>query len=330
MQFWHFVTIYYCFINALSIACFGLDKKKAEAGKWRVPERTLISLALIGGGIGALLGMLIFHHKTRKRKFRVFVPLWLLLHVIAVAFFTYQNNNLLITHYDMEEAGDLRIVQISDLHNVVLWWQKDYITDQVRDLSPDIIVITGDIVDSSHTDIDSAIYTAGELAKFTDTYYVTGNHEYWLDEEERSGLYSGLENCGVKILENDYEYLDLNGRRYALIGLDDKNLSDNTLKDIIADIDSDVETITLAHEPQNISNYAAAGTDYVITGHAHGGQMVLPGIGPLVAPDQGFGPEYTSGVVEENGTKMIISRGLGNSIIPVRLFDFPEIVVIDY
>lgn len=330
MQFWQFVTIYYCFINLLSFVIFGLDKRRARNGKWRVPERILIFLAFLGGGIGALLGMLIFHHKTRKRRFQVLVPLWLAIHLIATIFFTYQNNKLLITQYVMEDTWDLRIVQISDLHNATLWWQKDYISDRVKGLSPNIIVITGDIVDSNHTDIDSAIYTAGELAKFADTYYVTGNHEYWLDEGERSRLYSGLENCGVKILENDYEYLGINGKRYALIGLDDKNLSDNTLKDIIAGIDSDIETITLAHEPQYISNYAAAGTDYVIAGHAHGGQMVLPGIGPLVAPDQGFKPEYTNGVVEKGGTRMIISRGLGNSVIPLRVFDYPEIVVIDY
>ena len=330
MQFWHLVTIYYCFINVLSFIIFGLDKKKAEAGRWRVPERTLIFLAFLGGGIGALAGMIIFHHKTRKKAFRIFVPLWLVLHLAAVIFFTYQNNNLMITRYDMEGAGDLRIVQISDLHNAVLWWQRDYISDRVKDLSPDIIVITGDIVDSNHTDIDSAIHTAGELAKIADTYYVTGNHEYWLDEGEKGRLFSGLEGSGVRILKNDYIYLTENERRFALIGLDDKSLGSGILKDIMADIDTDAVTITLAHEPQYISDYAAAGADYVITGHAHGGQMILPGIGPLVAPDQGFKPEFTDGVIEKDGTKMIISRGIGNSVIPVRLFNYPEIVVIDY
>ena len=313
MQFWHFVTIYYCFINMLTFVLYGLDKKKAEDGKWRTPERTLI-----------------FHHKTRKKKFKVFVPLWLLFHFLAAAFFIYQNNHLLVTEYDMEEAGDLRIVQISDLHNVTLWWQKDYIPKRVKALLLDLIVITGDIVDSNHTDIDSALYTAGELAKIADTYYVTGNHEYWLDAKEQNKLFNGLDTRGVKILDNSYEYLTLNGRRYALIGLDDKSLGDNTLKDIIADIDSNVMTITLAHEPQYISYYSTAGTDYVITGHAHGGQMILPGVGPLVAPDQGFNPTFTDGVVERNGTKMIISRGLGNSVIPFRVFNYPEIVVIDY
>lgn len=330
MQFWHVATIYYILINIISFALYALDKKKAIAGKYRIPERTLIFFAFLGGGIGSLLGMYICHHKTQKLKFRILVPLWLVVHVAAILFFTYQNNHWVVTEYSMGENDNIKIVQLSDLHNVELWWSKDYIADSVKELNPDIIVITGDIVDSNHTDIDKALYTAGKLAEIADTYYVTGNHEYWLSADEQDRLYEGLKTSGVRILDNEFTYLDKTDTKYALIGLDDKSLMDGTLKEIINNVDEDAVTITLAHEPQYLSYYAAAGTDYVITGHAHGGQMNLLGYGPLVAPDQGFKPLFTSGVVEKDNTKMIISRGLGNSIIPFRVFNYPEIVVIDF
>ena len=85
----------------------------------------------------------------------------------------------------------------------------------------------------------------------------------------------------------------------------------------------------LAHEPQYINNYCDAGADLVLTGHAHGGQVILPFIGALIAPGQGFLPQYTAGEIKRENTTMYISRGLGNSVIPLRLFNYPEIVSIE-
>ena len=95
--------------------------------------------------------------------------------------------------------------------------------------------------------------------------------------------------------------------------------------------DSDTKEFTVvhAHEPQYLARYAGIGVDLVLSGHAHGGQFRLPFVGGIVAPDQGFLPEYTAGEYYMNGTEMIVSRGLGNSVVPVRLFNYPEIVCVE-
>ncbi len=355
MQFWQYALIYYVIINIIAFILYYADKRKAEQSKRRIPERSLLFYSFLGGSIGSYLGMLVWHHKTHKPKFRIWVPVWFIVHILMICFVTYQNNHLVVTEYAIHADFDKRIIQVSDLHNTSLWWNKDYIPNRVRELDPDMIVITGDICDSNHTDVGNALYTAGELARIADTYYITGNHEYWLSEKEQQELYTGLAERGVHILSNEYVMISGAEPDFYLIGLEDRNLGDATLKELMQDIEEqDIRndgleqnpgyniqdkktalgrefiTLLLAHEPQYIQRYADAGVDYVLAGHAHGGQWILPGIGPFVAPDQGFRPEYTSGIVQKDSTTMIISRGIGNSTIPVRLFNYPEIVVADF
>ena len=331
MQFWQFAVIWFILTNLAGFAAFAADKHFAGTGRRRIMERDLILLALIGGAWGCLLGMILCRHKTRKNKFRIWIPFFCVWYIFLCIFLTYQNNHLVITHYDTGTSVGVRVVQISDLHNMNIMWDKDRITRETQALDPDIIVITGDIADSTHTDIDSALYTAGELAKIADTYFVTGNHEYRLSEDNYFMLIDGLASAGVKVLSNSYEVVEKEGSKFVLIGLEDYSLEDNTLTALVKQSEeengSDLKKVVLAHEPQYISNYSAAGADIVFAGHAHGGQIVLPGIGPLAAPDQWLFPKYASGIVQEGGTKMVISRGLGNSIFPFRINDFPEIVV---
>lgn len=339
MQFWQYAIVYYVIINIIAFILYYADKRKAEQSKRRIPERSLLFYSFLGGSIGSYLGMLVWHHKTRKPKFRIWVPVWFIVHILMICFVTYQNNHLVVTEYAIHADFDKRIIQVSDLHNTSLWWNKDYIPDRVRELDPDMIVITGDICDSNRTDVENALYTAGELAGIADTYYITGNHEYWLSEKEQQELYTGLAERGIHILSNEYVMVGGAEPDFYLIGLEDRNLGDATLKELMQDIDENKDAagledetpvILLAHEPQYIQRYADASVDYVLAGHAHGGQWILPGIGPFVAPDQGFRPEYTSGIVQKNSATMIISRGIGNSSIPVRLFNYPEIVVADF
>ena len=107
-----------------------------------------------------------------------------------------------------------------------------------------------------------------------------------------------------------------------------ENAENNTHNVVHEDSDEREFTVVLAHEPQYLARYAGTGVDLVLSGHAHGGQFRIPFVGPVYAPGQGFFPKLTNGEHEDGNTKMIISRGLGNSVIPVRLFNNPEIVVV--
>lgn len=264
-----------------------------------------------------------------------FVKVLLILLVIVCffIFFYYENNHLVVTEYHYRNAkisdtlNGYRIVQLSDIHNKVFGKDNQGLLKMVREQEPNMIVITGDLVDSNHTNIDAALALVAQLTTICPVYYVTGNHEYWLTNENQENLMNGLSNAGVIYLKDETKGISIGKDSFSLIGLDDNSLFNSTLQELM-NADHDDFTVLLAHEPQYLQQYSKTGVDLVLTGHAHGGQFRLPFLGPLVAPDQGFFPEYTDGIHIWGDTTMIISRGLGNSVIPIRLFNDPEIVTV--
>ncbi len=258
----------------------------------------------------------------------------MLIIIILIPFCLYQNKHLVITTYtyESEKLGEdldgYRIVQISDLHNAAFGKENKKLLETIRSCSPDIIVITGDLVDSNHTNVERAVAFVKEAVKIAPVYYVTGNHEYWLDPSENEQMMQGILAAGAYDLDDEAVRIEKGDSSFLLVGLDDQHLSDETLKNLLQEQKNEL-SIVLAHEPQYLQNYANAGADLVLTGHAHGGQIRLPFVGGIVAPDQGFLPEYTSGQYNSTDTEMIVSRGLGNSIIPVRLFNYPEVVCVE-
>lgn len=268
-----------------------------------------------------------------NRKKYIKSAIVLLIVITLLLFCNFQNKHLETTHYtyEAEQLGvDLdgyRIVQISDLHNAKFGKNNQKLVDRIRECAPDMIVLTGDLVDSNHTNVDRSVQFVNEIVKICPVYYVTGNHEYWLDTSEYENLMDGVASAGVIILDNQVVEISRWDAKFRLVGLDDKSLADGTLEALLSD--EKELTVVLAHEPQYFARYAGTGVDLVLSGHAHGGQFRLPFVGGIVAPDQGFLPEYTAGEYYMNGTEMIVSRGLGNSVIPVRLFNYPEIVCVE-
>lgn len=270
---------------------------------------------------------------TNKSKSKLnALKILIVIAVIALltVFVYYNNTHLVITEYDYtnaklpESIDGYCIVQISDLHNAKFGKDNEKLLEKIRICSPDIIVITGDMVDcSGHTNIPIALSFASAATDICPVYYITGNHEYYLSEEQRNTFLSGLMASGVIILNSESIEL-VEGVR--LIGLDDNDLF-HDFSNLIA---TEEFNIVLAHEPQRIKNYASSNADLVFSGHAHGGQIRLPIIGGLAAPDQGFNPEYSEGLIHYNNTDMIISRGLGNSAFPFRIFNYPEIVCVRF
>ncbi len=198
-------------------------------------------------------------------------------------------------------------------------------------------MVTGDIIDSKRTNIEIAMEFIHGAVKIAPVYYVTGNHEAW------SNVYNDLEvmlqQAGVVLMDNKKMSISRGDSFVELYGMPDPDFmleysNDNTGNIIVESPfnqlnieNQDIFKILLSHRPELIETYAKKEMDLVFTGHAHGGQVRLPFLGGLVAPNQGFLPKYTSGTYTMDATTVIVSRGLGNSIIPVRVFNRPELIV---
>ncbi len=217
-----------------------------------------------------------------------------------------------------------RIAQVSDLHNT----NNEKIIEKLKGTNPDIIVITGDMIDSRNTKVDVAAAFAKEAVEIAPCFYVTGNHEARV-RDKYSLLKEQLTSFGVTVLENEECNLSIGNESISLIGLHDTGFDFNTGIDYTLEevnSESDNYKILLAHRPEYFNKYN--GVDLILSGHAHGGQIRLPFIGGLFAPGQGLFPEYDSGIYKEDGKTMVVSRGLGNSLFPFRVNNNPEIVVV--
>ena len=235
-----------------------------------------------------------------------------------------------------EAFAGFRIAQVSDLHNKDFGEGYGQLLTLLSQINPDIIVVTGDLIDSRHTDLDIALEFAWQAGKISRVYYVSGNHEARVPEYE--DLKIGLVKAGVVILENQKVEITREGESITLMGIEDPSFQEDYLfgdsesiaRQAIEDLknESDGYTILLSHRPELFALYVETEMDLVFSGHAHGGQFRLPFIGGLVAPNQGLFPKYDAGQFTEENTTMIVSRGVGNSIIPIRFNNRPEIVLV--
>lgn len=280
-----------------------------------------------------------------KRKKRM---VYLLVGVLLFTVFAvWQNNDIVISRseYESEKVPEafegFTIAHISDLHNKSFGKEQSTLLKKIKTISPDIIVITGDLIDRRRYDPEPAIEFIQGAIKLAPVYYVCGNHEAW------SGKYEEIKEMlsaeGVHILENTCEEIVRGEETLNIIGIADPGLY--TYGRDASEIEENEEAfsvsnileqwsgskgfqILLCHRPELLSVYAEHDMDLVFTGHAHGGQFRIPGVGGFIAPNQGLFPAYTSGAYIERKTTMYVSRGLGNSLVPIRIFNRPEIVVV--
>lgn len=255
----------------------------------------------------------------------------LILLVLLTAWLLWANTALEVNNFPIESEklpasfDGFRIAQVSDLHNADFW---EKVVAALAEAEPDIIVLTGDLIDSSKTDVAAALAFAEEAAEIAPCYYVSGNHEAWSpgywDE-----LCKGLFRAGVMILEDGKTVLEREGETVTLLGLSDPAFGSDQTSVLNALMEGEGYTILLSHRPERFDLYIGAGVDLVFSGHAHGGQFCIPILGGFIAPDQGFFPKYDSGLYEAGQTAMLVSRGIGNSIIPLRVNNRPELIVAD-
>ena len=249
---------------------------------------------------------------------------------LHVSKFTIKSGNL------PEQFDGFKIAQVSDFHNEEFGSSKKLL-DKLRSAEPDIIAITGDLLDSYEVNYDVALHFISEAQKIAPCYFVMGNHEGRLDGYE--SFKKQIIDLGVIVLENTSCTIERGGEKITVYGLlDPESLKGEEygygemgiLEKLLKEMNFKDEgySILLSHRPECFEYYVDYGYDLVLAGHAHGGQFRLPIIGAVYAPGQGFFPKYTAGVHTEKDTTMVVSRGLGNSSIPLRFNNTPELVLI--
>ncbi|MBQ8630081.1 MAG: metallophosphoesterase [Prevotella sp.] len=279
---------------------------------------------------------------AKKRKFILLAVVAAIL-LALIVWIAWGNTALELNTYTIsssklpESFHGYRIAHVSDLHNAEMGKDNEKFLAMLRDADPDMIAITGDIIDSRNTDIEVALQFVQEAVKIAPCYYVTGNHEARVNEYGE--LEAGMEAVGVTVLEDARTEISLEGETITLIGVNDPSYqtdylfgdSETVMSTKLEELHTgeDGFTILLSHRPELFGTYVAHDVDLVLSGHAHGGQFRLPFVGGLVAPNQGFFPEYDAGLYTNGNTNMIVSRGIGNSLLPFRINNRPEVILIE-
>ncbi len=262
--------------------------------------------------------------------------------LILFAWTLYQNKALGITEYEIDcsshpDLNGFTIVQISDLHNEEFGKDQQTLLEMVRTCAPDLIAITGDFIDCRNPNVDISMKFIEGAVKIAPVYYVPGNHERWVWSEYRE-LCQRMEAAGVHLIADRQETISYNGEKIVCMGVKDPDFYDGSgsaqevkiMRENIRQFAYEQEdfTLLLSHRPELYEVYKEEKIDLTLSGHAHGGQFRLPLIGGLAAPNQWIFPKYDAGLFSEDLCNMIISRGIGNSIFPLRFMNPPEIVAV--
>ena len=256
------------------------------------------------------------------------------------------NYHIKINTYNYADDAEsaCRIVLISDLHGRKFGKNNSFLINKISEIKPDIICLAGDFIDedNSTTDNDEFVDLLSNLTELTQVYYSFGNHDLYYIENDNTELIERMKNTGCIILNENYVDIDLNSNAIRLGGMFDYAFNqqyiplsewhdDSTYKFLTDFTDTERTKILMCHRPESFIYDDASlwNIDYVLSGHTHGGLWQLPFIGGLIAPEQGFFPEYDKGEFNLNNIKMIISSGFSGYKYIFRLFNTPEITVIE-
>ena len=230
---------------------------------------------------------------------------------------------------------NFKIAQVSDIHCDKVGHSDLSFINKIKNFNPDIIVITGDILDSYNNNMDIAYNILSQLAIVAPCYFVSGNHELRLPEEYEQ-LINRMKKLNITHLHNSKLFITKNNESINLVGVEDYNFFKNednlnhranfikTLKELYS---SNHFNILLSHRPEKFPIYADIKYELIFSGHAHGGQWRIPFVGGIFSPSQGFFPKYTNGNYVLEDSTMIVSQGLGNSSFPIRINNRIELIL---
>lgn len=226
-----------------------------------------------------------------------------------------------------KDAG-FSILQISDLHNKVFDEDNESLIKAIKQADADLIVLTGDLIDRHTEELDDVFNLVEHIIAINPAvYYVSGNHEW--DNAQTQEFFDGLRARNVEVLDNRNSQVDLGSVTLNLVGVDDASTGHEDMEQAFAGLDPDPYTILLSHAPGIVNKYEHIPADLILSGHTHGGQIRLPFIGALVAPDEGFFPKLDKGLFKIGlDQTLYIDSGLGTSTVPVRFMNKSQMSLI--
>lgn len=231
-------------------------------------------------------------------------------------------------------TAEVRLAVVTDFHSSD---NADDVVAMVTSCAPDAVLMVGDMFDddTANRPTERTLSLMRQLSALYPCYYVSGNHEAWTGEMD--ALYQQTEEAGVTVLRMSSGVLTVRGQRIALCGVPDPYEmvlsgapdTEEQLRQALEDVDSADFTVLLAHRPELLAKYAQFPLDLVVSGHAHGGQVRIPGVlNGLYAPNQGWFPKLAGGAYTQDGTTLIVSRGLAVRTRLPRIFNRPEVVLV--
>lgn len=237
-------------------------------------------------------------------------------------------NFLTIKTGKFKNGSNIRILQISDFHDKKFPRGNKKLLNIIEKQKPDIIVITGDLIDKKTADYSNVYDFVGQIVKINpNTYFVSGNHEWW--NGNISEFAAGLNTTKINILNNSSTVAAVRNSSINICGIDDYNTGHANLDKAFKGIDEKLFTILLSHSPDIVPLEPNLPADLALSGHAHGGQVRIPLVGALIAPNQGLFPKYNKGLYTfENGPLLYVDSGLGTSVAPIRFLNRSQISVI--
>ena len=231
-------------------------------------------------------------------------------------------------------TAEVRLAVVTDFHSSD---NAEEVAAMVASCAPDAVLLVGDMFDddTQNRPTERTLSLMRQLSALFPCYYVSGNHEAWTGEMD--ALYQQTEEAGVTVLRMSSGVLTVRGQRIALCGIPDPYEmvfsgapdTEEQLRQALEDVDSADFTVLLAHRPELLAKYAQFPLDLVVSGHAHGGQVRIPGVlNGLYAPNQGWFPKLAGGAYTQDGTTLIVSRGLAVRTRLPRVFNRPEVVLV--
>lgn len=279
--------------------------------------------------------------------------IWTIVPIVGVAAVIgagiyYGNNHIEVSRYDISSSkipkafNGYKILQLSDLHSKSFGKDNGRLIEAIDKENPNIIVMTGDMINSFEEEFHTFLNLAEKLKKYK-VYFVEGNNETKLSKAKYIKLMKDMEAKGIEIINNSKLKIERAGSNISLYGVwcelcyykeikseyrKDTYFQKKNIEKALGYLDRKEFNILLAHNPLYFDTYAKWGADLTLAGHIHGGLVRIPGVGGLLSPERRFFPKYSYGLYEIKGSKLIVNRGLGGKPLLPRVFNQPEISVI--